>query len=263
MASSDAAGGGSATASVSLQTADVSASVLQEALQRIHSLTNQSLREVQRDTHAPGSGHSFKEFAAYIAAANNSLVARPEPNKDWTRPLNEYFISSSHNTYLVGHQLYGASTTAGYINVLRRGCRCIEIDVWDGDDGEPEVFHGYTLTKAVPFRDVCEAIAKHAFAEGEGEVGEAPVIISLESHATHPQQYRMVEIMKEVWGDMLVQGIEPEDVKALPTPADLRRKILVKVCIGVLELRCRSGVPQKWAEFEQTLPHRQLSSHLR
>lgn len=40
----------------------------------------------------------------------------------------------------------------------------------------------------------------------------------------------MVEIMEKVWGDLLVKDVEPEDVKELPSPEALRRKIVVKVC---------------------------------
>ena len=105
--------------------------------------------------------------------------------------------------------------------------------MWDGDDGEPEVFHGYTLTKEIKFKDVCKAIKKHAFSEIEGEqyegAGEGPVIISLECHCSPAVQLKMVKIMVEVWGDLLMQDLEPEDVTTLPSPEQLRRKILVKV----------------------------------
>ena len=107
--------------------------------------------------------------------------------------------------------------------------------MWDGDDGEPEVFHGYTLTKEIKFKDVCRAIKKYAFSDKEGErfegPGEGPVIISLECHAGVDQQKKMVHIMEKEWGDSLVKDIEPEDVKALPSPEELRRKIIVKVCL--------------------------------
>jgi len=180
-----------------------------------------------------GSLVSFDEFAKFILGPKNNPIKPVDwSKKDLTKPLQDYFISSSHNTYLTGHQLYGESTVEGYVNTLRRGCRCIEIDVWDGDDGEPSVFHGYTLTKEITFKEVVKAIGKHAFRPEEGIIG--PVIISLECHAGISQQKKCVEIMAKYWGDMLVHKPifegekEIEDVKKLPSPLELQGKILVK-----------------------------------
>ena len=69
------------------------------------------------------------------------------PETDLSHPLKDYLISTSHNTYLVSNQLYGHASIEGYKVALLKGCRCIEIDCWDGHDNEPRVLHGSFLCK--------------------------------------------------------------------------------------------------------------------
>ncbi|KAI1847501.1 hypothetical protein JX266_006353 [Neoarthrinium moseri] len=291
------------------------------------------LHHIQADSvTAPSADIATKEeldlngFLHYMTSTAANALAPPLTD-DLSWPFSSYFISSSHNTYLTGNQLYSSSSTDAYTNVLVRGCRCIEIDVWDGDDSdsesssdessdeeyvekkaikkssrkerlakklpgsitsrlektslgkklekytsndkepetagggpgnnstapkstetpsnkdngsqsdlsltksstpqafavEPRVLHGYTLTKEVSFRAVCEAIKKSAFA-----VTDMPLIVSLEVHCSAQQQEAMVTIMNEVWAGMLLSPPQ-DDTRILPSPAELKNKILVKV----------------------------------
>lgn len=64
------------------------------------------------------------------ALLDKPVVSPPSHLLDRSHPLSEYFISSSHNTYLMAHQLYGKSSAGAYDTTLKAGARCIEIDAW-------------------------------------------------------------------------------------------------------------------------------------
>nr|XP_030136243.3 1-phosphatidylinositol 4,5-bisphosphate phosphodiesterase eta-1 isoform X5 [Taeniopygia guttata] len=145
-------------------------------------------------------------------------------HQDMQQPLCHYFIASSHNTYLSGDQLLSQSRAEMYARVLQAGCRCVEVDCWDGPDGEPVVHHGYTLTSKILFRDVAETINKYAFIKNE-----FPVILSIENHCSIQQQKKIAQYLKEIFGDKLdLSSVSTGDPRQLPSPQDLKGKILVK-----------------------------------
>ncbi|XP_060683770.1 1-phosphatidylinositol 4,5-bisphosphate phosphodiesterase delta-4-like [Hemiscyllium ocellatum] len=186
--------------------------------------------ETARNLHAM----TLDGFLMYLISPDGSIFnLEHEPlYQDMSQPLCQYFISSSHNTYLMEDQLCGHSSVEGYIRALKKGCRCVELDCWDGPNLEPVVYHGHTLTSKILFRDAISVINKYAF-----RVSDFPVILSIENHCSIEQQGVMAHHLHNILGDKLVKStIDGKVPTRFPSPEALRWKVLVKgKRIGQLE----------------------------
>ncbi|XP_078032507.1 1-phosphatidylinositol 4,5-bisphosphate phosphodiesterase [Augochlora pura] len=170
-------------------------------------------------------------FIRYLMSDENAPVFldKLEEWMDMDQPLSHYYINSSHNTYLSGRQIGGKSTVEMYRQVLLAGCRCVELDCWDGkgEDEEPIITHGKAMCTDILFKDVIIALRDTAFV-----TSEYPIILSFENHCCLKQQYKLAKYCDEILGDLLLK--EPlkdyplEPGQPLPPPSALKRKILIK-----------------------------------
>ena len=101
------------------------------------------------------------------------------------------------------------------------------MDCWDGDNenkNEPVIYHGYTRTSKILFKDVLvDAVKPFAFFKSK-----YPLILSIENHCSLECQNKMAEYLEDILGDLLYK--DPVDVNKtdLPSPDELSHKILIK-----------------------------------
>ena len=122
-----AGGGATATRLESRVLSSVSATILsylKAIVDGQRGLTLDQLEEIENYKEA-GVGESsavdnrkldLKQFLEYMTSSKANAMAPPE-KIDLNFPISSYFISSSHNTYLSGNQLYGDANTEAYTNV--------------------------------------------------------------------------------------------------------------------------------------------------
>lgn len=167
-----------------------------------------------------------------------------------TEPLNNYWINTSHDTYLhrtkeLNHDPKVAEKTdlQSYTLALYHGARAIELDVWDGQKG-PVVRYGETnfpdntvidnATKkaarsisSLKFSDVLQTIAYFL----QSEPKSFPIVLLIENHCSLPFQEMMAKNIESIFG---TQGFlyrpDPKltPTSALPSPADLIGKVVIK-----------------------------------
>jgi hypothetical protein len=135
-------------------------------------------------------------------------------NELLSKPLNEFFISTSHNTYLPCTQNIDVASSEAIKRALGMGARVIELDCFakkntgkKSKDLEPVVAHGIPrssgdifTTSKISFEECIDVIATYGFLTSD------PLIICLELNTNNliPTQKRIKEIIELKLGDKLL-----------------------------------------------------------
>uniref|UniRef100_A0A8C4IT75 Phosphoinositide phospholipase C n=1 Tax=Dicentrarchus labrax TaxID=13489 RepID=A0A8C4IT75_DICLA len=152
-------------------------------------------------------------FARYLQSPECQLLDPEHLGvcQDMNMPLSHYYISTSYRSYLLDDQVHGRADLGGLIKALQSGCRCLELGVTDGPEGEP----------------LLGVVNKYAFL-----TSQYPLLLYLCQRCSPAQQRTMAQHLKKVFGSRLYT---PEALPVslggrattLPSPEQLKGRILI------------------------------------
>ncbi|XP_026073701.1 inactive phospholipase C-like protein 1 [Carassius auratus] len=181
-------------------------------------------------------------FTRYLQSAECKLLDPEHQNvcQDMKMPLSHYFISASYRSYLLDDQVHGRADLGGLIRALQVGCRCLELGVTDGPEGEPLLgvdhgtdgkhhhhHHHHHHHGSVTLRSALEVVNKYAFL-----TSQYPLLLYLCQRCSPSQQRTLAQHLKKVFGLKLHT---PESLPVslggraiiLPSPEQLKGKVLL------------------------------------
>ena len=155
---------------------------------------------------------------------NKDKISR---NQDMDHPMTDYFVNSSHNTYLEGNQIIGSTSISMYLYVFDNGTRFVDLDTFDGkieEENEPVITHWHFPVGFIPFKDTLIEIKNRAF-----QKNEYPVILSLENHCGNECQEKMNKYFLEIIGRENLYILDNDTPPLLyPSPNQLKKKFIIK-----------------------------------
>jgi hypothetical protein len=193
-----------------------------------------------------GDGRLTKdEFFNFLLSDANDLM---DPRKgkvssdDMSHPLSNYWIMSSHDTYLDcwNHRVdKPVLDEQMYLAALYRGVRCLELDLWDGVPtigggdyiGEPVIAREKPKLKDDPSVNVkvaLKSIRQYLLANKKSY----PIIINIENHCSYKVQEKLAKYIFEILGSigLIVVPDNSESMDAsdlLPSPASMRGRVVI------------------------------------
>ncbi|XP_063070218.1 inactive phospholipase C-like protein 1 [Engraulis encrasicolus] len=195
-------------------------------------------------------------FTRYLQSSECQL-GDPEHQQvcqDMTLPLSHYYISASYRSYLLDDQVHGRADLGGLTRALQAGCRCLELGVTDGPEGEPLLgvangadprhhhghhghghhghghhHHHHHHNLPVTLRSALEVVNKYAFL-----TSQFPLLLYLCQRCSPAQQRTLAQHLKKVFGSRLYMpealpvSLTPGTrATSLPSPEQLKGRVLL------------------------------------
>uniref|UniRef100_A0A668AUK0 Phosphoinositide phospholipase C n=1 Tax=Myripristis murdjan TaxID=586833 RepID=A0A668AUK0_9TELE len=155
-------------------------------------------------------------FARYLQSPECQLLDPEHLGvcQDMNMPLSHYYISASYRSYLLDDQVHGRADLGGLTKALQAGCRCLELGVTDGPEGEPLLGVDYVVNK-------------YAFL-----TSQYPLLVYLCQRCSPAQQRILAQHLKKVFGSRLyTPDALPVSMggraTTLPSPEQLKGRILL------------------------------------
>lgn len=187
----------------------------EEILQIINEHEYQEDLKEKQEISAYGFMHYLLDEDNHLRNSDHSRVYQ-----DMTQPVCNYYMNSSHNTYLSGDQLMSESKASCYMVAIRKGARFVEMDIYDGPNNMPLIYHGNTMTSKILLEDVLVVCGKHAF-----DHSPYPLVLTLELHCKE-QLSEVARLIYKHLGEFLYQTEIVEG--KYPSPEMLKNKIIVR-----------------------------------
>ena len=165
-----------------------------------------------------------KEFSDMLNSSYNTVYNKAKQNNelDTSHSLVDYYINSSHNTYLKGHQLKGLSDPKMYSYAILAGYRLVELDCYNGEGDDIIITHGFTLVTELKLEDVLIELRENAFKNSP-----YPVILSIENHLDDKHQQIMANKFKKYLIDLYIFPTDSPP-EFMPTLEELKYKFIIK-----------------------------------
>ena len=167
---------------------------------------------------------NVKEFTDMLNSSMLTVYNKSKQNNELNTShcLVDYYINSSHNTYLKGHQLKGLSDAKMYSFAILSGYRLVELDCYNGEGDDIIITHGFTLVTELKLEDVLIELRENAFKNSP-----YPVILSIENHLDDKHQQIMAKKLQKYLIDLYIFPMDSPP-ESMPTLEELKYKFIIK-----------------------------------